>query len=423
MRTFDATSSKVINAISPLLTQRIPLATANNLSDIGDFILSNQDLTNQFLNVLMNRIAFVWIHDRIYNNPLRPFRQGTLKYGDIIEEVYVAIAEAHEYDPQVAESELYKRVIPDVGTYFHKMNSQLFYKVTISNEQLAKAFTSEDGMRQLIAVIVDSLYNGANYDEFLQMKNLFSVSKNEFFRIRTDAPAVATASNIVTNFKSASNLLQFMSDNYNRVAVKNYTPRGNQVLFLRADVDAIIDVNVLAAAFNMDKAEFLGRKILVDDFGVGNDDIYAVLCDDEFLVCRNNLEKFTEQYNAQSMTWNYFYHVWNTYSVSPFSNAIAFTTAAITAVTGVAIDQASTSAAAGANVQMTATITPSGASVKNVKWSLGGSPVTGTYISSTGFLHIGEHQSADFTVTATSMADSTKAATVTWSNGAFGANS
>lgn len=418
-KVFDATSSAVINAIAPSLSERIPTATAENLADIGQYILNNKSLANQFLNVLVNRIARVIITSRLYENPLAAFKKGTEKYGDIIEEIFVNIANAHEYNPQIAENEVYKRVIPDVGAVFHRTNSQLFYKATIQEESLEKAFTSEQGMRTLIAGIVDSLYSGANYDEFVAMKNIFAESADEMFYIKTDAPTVDNIHNIVTNIKSASNLMEFMSNQYNAAGVMNYTPKNRQVLLIRADIDAIMDVNVLAAAFNMDKAEFMGRKVLVDNFGAENPDVYAVLCDDEFLMVVNTLDKFTEQYNAQGLYWNYFWHVWRVFSRSPFSNCIAFTSGTIVAATAVAITNASGTYAKGSDLQMTATVTPATATNKNVRWTLEGAEGD-TYISATGMVHFGTAQTGTLTIKATLVADPTKTDTATW-NPATGA--
>lgn len=416
---FDATTSAVINAIAPSLSERIPTATAENLADIGQYILNNKSLANQFLNVLVNRIARVIITSRLYENPLAAFKKGTEKYGDIIEEVFVNIANAHEYNPQIAENEVYKRVIPDVGAVFHRTNSQLFYKATIQEESLEKAFTSEQGMRTLIAGIVDSLYSGANYDEFVAMKNIFAESADEMFYIKTDAPSVANIHNIVTNIKSASNLMEFMSNQYNAAGVMNYTPKSRQVLLIRADIDAIMDVNVLAAAFNMDKAEFMGRKVLVDNFGAENPDVYAVLCDDEFLMVVNTLDKFTEQYNAQGLYWNYFWHVWRVFSRSPFSNCIAFTSGTIVAATAVSITNTSGTYAKGTDLQMTASVTPATATNKNVRWTLEGAEAD-TYISATGMVHFGTAQTGTLTIKATLVADPTKTDTCTW-NPATGA--
>ena len=410
---FDATTSAVINAIAPALSERIPTATAENLQDIGQYILNNKSLANQFLNVLVNRIARVVITSRLYENPLAVFKKGTERYGDIIEEVYVNIANAHEYNPQIAENEVYKRVIPDVGAVFHKTNSQLFYKATIQEDSLEKAFVSEQGMRTLIAGIVDSLYSGANYDEFVSMKNIFAESADEMYYIKTDAPTVDNIHNIVTNIKSASNLMEFMSNQYNAAGVMNYTPKDKQVLLLRADVDAIMDVNVLAAAFNMSKAEFLGRKVLVDNFGAENPDVYAVLCDDEFLMVVNTLDKFTEQYNSEGLYWNYFWHVWRVYSRSPFSNCICFSYGDITPATAVTITNTSGTYAKGTNLQMIATVAPATATNKNVRWTLEGAN-NDTYISATGMVHLGAAQSGTLTIKATLVNNPEINDTCTW---------
>ena len=410
---FDATTSAVINAIAPALSERIPTATAENLQDIGQYILNNKALANQFLNVLVNRIARVVITSRLYENPLAVFKKGTERYGDIIEEVYVNIANAHEYNPQIAENEVYKRIIPDVGAVFHKTNIQLFYKATIQEDSLEKAFVSEQGMRTLIAGIVDSLYSGANYDEFVSMKNIFAESADEMYYIKTDAPTVDNIHNIVTNIKSASNLMEFMSNQYNAAGVMNYTPKDKQVLLLRADVDAIMDVNVLAAAFNMSKAEFLGRKVLVDNFGAENPDVYAVLCDDEFLMVVNTLDKFTEQYNSEGLYWNYFWHVWRVYSRSPFSNCICFSYGDIVPATAVTITNAAGTYAKGTNLQMTATVAPATATNKNVRWTLEGAN-NDTYISATGMVHLGAAQSGTLTIKATLVNNPEINDTCTW---------
>ena len=127
------------------------------------------------------------------------------------------------------------------------------------------------------------------------------------------------------------------------------TPKADQYIFMSADFNAQYDVNVLAAAFNMDRADFMGRLKLIDDFTTfdndrfseivaGSDqidlvtdaelalmaDVVAVLVDGEFFQFYDNNNKFTEKYVASGLYWNYFYHVWKTCSVSPFSNAVVF---------------------------------------------------------------------------------------------------
>ena len=116
-----------------------------------------------------------------------------------------------------------------------------------------------------------------------------------------------------------------------------------------ARFNADYDVNVLASAFNMDKADFMGRLKLIDDWTTFDNerfdevrkesdgleevteaelalmkDVKAVLVDSEWFQVYDNLDQMTEKYVASGMYWNYFYNTWKTVSTSPFANAVVF---------------------------------------------------------------------------------------------------
>lgn len=332
---FNASAIDVLNAIranaSVSYQERIPEATKENIKEIGNAMLSYQPTQNEFLSALVNRIARVIITSKSYTNPLKMFKKGTLEYGETVEEVFVQIAKAHQFDPAVAEKEVFKREIPDVAAIFHKLNVQNFYKTTISNEQLRQAFLSVEGVNDLIAKIVDSLYTGSEVDEYVYMKQLIvdAANKGQMKLVRipewdVDEPEVPLKK-IVKQFKSISNKLEFMSNAYNAYGVTTHTPKSEQVLIIDAGLDAAMDVDVLASAFNMDKAQFMGQRVLVDNFG-SLTGACAALVDKDWFMVFDNLTNFTENYNGEGMYWNYFYHVWRTYSTSLFANAILFTT-------------------------------------------------------------------------------------------------
>ena len=210
------------------------------------------------------------------------------------------------------------------------------------------AFLSETGVQDLIARIVDSIYTAAEYDEFLLFKYLLikSISKGKMFPVAFDADTMKTGA---IAFRGASNKLTFMSDKYNESGVHTTTPKADQYIFMDANFNARYDVDVLAAAFNMDKAEFMGKLMLIDDFTTFDNarfaeirtnsdmieevtatelalmaNVKAVLVDREWFQVYDNLAQFDEKYVASGMYWNYFYHVWKTFSYSPFSNAVVF---------------------------------------------------------------------------------------------------
>ena len=124
-------------------------------------------------------------------------------------------------------------------------------------------------------------------------------------------PAVSSdnTKTIVSTIKGVSNQLEFMSSTYNSMGVLTHTRKNRQVLIIDAALDAAIDVDVLAYAFNMDKAEFMGRRVLVDNFGELTG-VVAALVDEDWFMVYDNFIGFTENYNGQGLYWNYFYHVW-----------------------------------------------------------------------------------------------------------------
>ena len=408
---FKACGIDVLNAIranaSSTYQERIPVATQENIRQIGNAMMTYEATQNEFLSALVNRIGRVIITSKSYTNPLRVFKKGILEYGETIEEIFVNIAKAKQFDPSVAEEEVFKREIPDVNAVFHKMNLQNFYKVTVSNEQLRQAFLSSQGINDLIGYIVDSLYTGAEFDEYITMKQLIVDAANNGEMYAVNIPAVSSdnTKTIVSTIKSVSNQLEFMSSTYNSMGVLTHTRKNRQVLIIDAALDAAIDVDVLAYAFNMDKAEFMGRRVLVDNFGELTG-VVAALVDEDWFMVYDNFIGFTENYNGQGLYWNYFYHVWKTFSTSPFSNAILFTTQDV-AVKNVTVSPNNITHNTGSSqtVQFTANVTATGYAPKDVVWSTTSATAT---ITENGFLTIPTTTDTTFTVRATSVYNSAK---------------
>lgn len=421
-KALNANSVDILNAIRAQqdaeYQNRIPVATQQNLRDVGQAMMSYKPAQNAFLNALVNRIARVIITSKSYQNPLKEFKKGIMEYGETVAEYFVNIAKAHQFDPAVAEQEWMKREIPDVEGVFHKMNYQNFYKVTISDRELRQAFLSADGVTDLIARIVDSLYTGSEYDEFLIMKQLIvdAAQGGKMYPVHIPAISAANAKEIVTTIKSISNDMAFMKTKYNSMGVLTATPKRDQILILDSRFDAVIDVEVLASAFNMEKAEFMGRRILIDDFAELTGVVAAIVDSDWFMVFDNMLE-FTENYNGEGLYWQYWYHCWKTFSNSPFANAVLFTTDTV-AATSVVITPAAPTATVGQQVQFTASVQGTGYIPQDVTWTVTGSqsPTQATTINQSGLLIIGADEVAkSLTITATSTFAPTvsKTATVT----------
>ena len=197
-----------------------------------------------------------------------------------------------------------------------------------------------------------------------------------------------------------------------------------------------MDVEVLASAFNMDKAEFAGKRVLVDSFGsldidrlnvlFANDNTYTeigsaylealdaipcILVDKDWFMIFDNYYNFTEQYNGEGLYWNYWYHVWKTFSVSPFANNALFISGK-PAVTSVTVSPATATVKAGQSVSLSAVVNTEFFAQQIVDWT---SNTEGVTVNKGGVVTVGADVKAGtvVTITATSTYDRTKTGTST----------
>lgn len=441
-QTLSATSNDILNAIrntsSDNYRNYVPTADGTNLREIGAIIVGNPTLANEFITTLVNRIGMVIINSKMYENPWTMFKQGVLNYGETIEQIFVDLAKPFEFDMAVAENELYKRVESDVDSVFHILNYKKFYKVTVNEDMLRQAFLSESGVSDLVNRIIDSMYAGARYDEFLTMKYLLArhILNGELYAIAIPAVTKANAKDITIKIKEASNNLTFMSTKYDLAGVHNFTDKDNQYLILNSGFDSMMDVETLATAFNMSKADFAGKRTLVDNFGELDKErlnqlfgssagyteitdaecqalntIPAVLVDKNWFMIYDYMDKMTNVMNEQGLYWNHFYHVWKVFSVSPFHNALVFTPTT-PSVTSVTVSPATATVSAGGSVALSAKVVTTGFASQAVKWSCDETKAT---VSFNGVVTVKDGIAKDttITVTATSVADSSKSGTAT----------
>lgn len=419
--------ANVLNVIRQNATavyqDRIPEATADNLHEVGDAILTYEAQANEFVNALVNRIGLVILNNRMATNPLAALKKGRLAVGETIEEIYIDVIKAQTYDPRAAQDTLFKRHLPNVSSVFHSVDSQLNYPLTISNEQLRKAFMSYDSLDRFIAGLVDSMYKSATLDEFIQMKQLISEWNNNGRFIIEPITAVtdaASAREAMIKIKAVSDGMTIFNNQMNYAGVWTSTPKDEQYLITTPDFNARMDVDVLAAAFHMDKAEFAGHVIVVDNIGdLGDDGIEAILVDKNWYQVYDYLRTFKTAYNGEGLYWNYFYHVWMVYSLSPFANAVAFGTATPT-VTAVTVTPTAATVKAGGTVQITTSVTGTGDPTSKCTFALAGNTDPETVVNTMGKVILGSKETGSLgnsknqiTVTATSVQDKSKTATCT----------
>ena len=370
--------AKVFNVIrenaSKVFMETVPSATEDNIQTLSNILFNDayQPMLNEFVTNLINRIGLTIIRNKTFSNPLSILRKGSMPLGTDIQDLYENPAEAEAYElSNTAMAKLLTITDPDTHVAYYRRNRKDMYTKTISRENLQGAFVSWEKFESYISAITTSLYSGNYIDEFELTKSLVDGAYDNDKVIVETISAVTdetSAKAFIKKCRSLFNKMKLPSTQYNAYSkfsgakgtIKTWTEEDRFVLIVTSDVMAEVDVDVLARAFNIENTKFLGRVIEVDSFE--NEEIQAILCDESWFQIYENLMRFDEFYNARTMTWNEYLHVWQTYAICPFANAVVFATAKPKPATAINVSDVSVAQDATANV--TVTLTPSDATTE-----------------------------------------------------------
>lgn len=343
----------VMNDIDPEAT--LPRAVRNDVKSIhtiGNIMNQDIELSNSFMNSLFNRIIRTYVQHLYFTNPLKMFKRGYLEAGELVEEIALTLCEPHMFD-STEDGAFPKQEIPDSYTAIHKINYQKYYKRTVNRPKLLRAFVSYSGMEDFVNYIISTLYVTAEVDEYVTMKYVLGrCILNGYITmvdINGDPETEAGAKEIIRKVKAASSNMTKVRTAYNYSHVPTKTDKRNQVLIVNSEYDAIFDVDVLAYMFNDERADWAGRKVIIDPY---NDDdlermdklfagedgyvrftadevkqlnsIGAFLLDERFWMIFDVLFEANTFYNPEKLYHNYWLHTWKVVSFSTFVNALAF---------------------------------------------------------------------------------------------------
>lgn len=320
-----------------LYQQRIPQATQDNFQEVGTALLTYDAHKNEFLDAFIYKICWQESISRRYSNPWAVLKKGTKPYGGMKEQRHTNPVKGKKYDGSVT-SDMLEVNKPDVKTVLFKRNREDKYPVSISDAQLKTAFLNPAEFASFHQDVLNAMYSGDEMDEFLLMRQAVgdAISGGKIKSIEVDyatdpAELIKGVQTISRYFKYESaeyagyNLINAEQITAGTVTpVVTWCPTNKQVLLIREDIDVETDIDVLAKAFNMDKTNFTQRKVGVDTFGTGNEDVLCVLADEGWFNFEDDLYKVASFNNGSNLTTNYWLHHWETIGLSPLANAVAF---------------------------------------------------------------------------------------------------
>ncbi|MBQ5839490.1 MAG: hypothetical protein IIW42_05655 [Bacteroidaceae bacterium] len=364
---------------SDIYHQYIPLLTEDSdISTFGQPILNYQAVQNEFMSALINRIAATQFEVKYFNNPLRVLEGDRVPFGHAVQDIAVNKIAGRKFDVEDFAG-LLAKYEADVKVQYLEVNSDIQYPVTITKAKLQKAFLSWDNLNSFIDEITNEMYNSAYIDEYNQVRALVTEAYlNNRVQIETiDAISdTATAKYFTERARELFLNFQAPSSNYNAWSkvggagrpIITWTNPEDIVIIIKNSVRAKLDVDVLASAFNIDRAILLGNIISVPDFDIYNDDgtkhsdgsaIVGILCDKSFFKIREQDRDFSDFWNPNNRTWQLYLNIVKMYATSLFANAVVFATSAPTVdATAVTPAKTTVSVKAGEDVVVPVTLTP-----------------------------------------------------------------
>lgn len=306
------------------------------------FAPMNRQYLNQFMDILINKVAFTIVRGKRWENPLAVFEKQRIDYGSTIEEVALKWIKAHSYRDDWGDREdditnLLKINRPDGSVAYHSINRRDTYPISINEMELQEAFNSENGLNELVARIMELPANSDAYDTYRIMLQLLKMYEDNwgFFKVNLSAAPTdeQTGKEFLRKVRAIAGKLAFPSSLYNALTVQDiptFAQPSELVLLTTPDIQSTLDVDTLASVFNLDKAELAYRTILVDEFPIPG--AVALLTTEDFFVVHDKVYTTTSFFNPQTLTTNYYLHHISVNSVSPFVPAVLFTTDAASTV-------------------------------------------------------------------------------------------
>ena len=303
-------------------------------------------IKNQFIDSMVDKILKTVFYSKVFNNPLAMLHRGTLDAGIGIEQVFVNMAKKINFGQNFSKVQgttgsseaesLISKIGNDVDVKYITRNFQYKYKVSISEEMMRTAFLAPTGLSEMVSQLINSELSAAYFDEYLDMLKVITnlYTKKDFDE--TDlteqgitVPTVQLADNeadtLSETVRGLAGRLRFPSDKYNMQGVLQWSNREDLILITTPEVIAKLDVNVLADAFNVSKAELNVRTIEVSELPTG---VTAVLMDKDFLQVYDTLMTTRTFENPDTLIRNVFLHKQGIMGACLFANIVYIKAAA-----------------------------------------------------------------------------------------------
>lgn len=416
--------------------RRIPDSTKASVQEQLRHLNNYSPAWNEFVSALINKVGLTLARNNSWSNPLARYKLGLLDYGDTIEEVQTGLIRAYTFDPrrEYGEKALFGKHVPEVQSSYHTVNRESVYPLTVQRSTLQRAFTSADGLAQFITQLMESASTSDNWDEFMLMCQLFPEYERNggFFKVHVDDLASEESSDTeakrtLRTLREYAETLPFLSRTYNAARMPVHADPEDLILITTPQFKSGIDVQGLAAMFNVSYAEVPYKTHVIPQEHIGIDGVQAILTTKDFFVVADTYFNTDSQPNPAGRYENFFLHHDQIISASRFVPAIAFTTGE-----GTVIEISETPVTDVNNIVITDSVGGVASDVKRgesyivtagavtggdndaTRLILSGNSTTRTYLANNGSFHVAiDEEATTLTIEAVATDDNTKTKTRT----------
>ena len=366
----------IVNSVSSQAfgSTALTVVDEQGLVALGNTVLSSSTNTENFLNVLAQRIGKTIIDDRKYESMFKGLVKGKLEWGNIVQKIKFGLmtAEADEsYGLTDGNSvDQYKVKKPIVKQSLFTSDTPWQIHVSIQDAHLAEAFTSAESMGSFIQGILTAFQNSIETavenlgrtatcnliaelmgtTREIKLVTLYNTAKGLTDTAKLTAATARYNEDFlrfaVAEINKISSKMQSMTKGvYNDGTVETHTPKANQSMYVTTDFETLLETQMQYAAFHdgyvkLDKfvevafwqsiknPEAINVKKASSGSAVNKTDIVGLLFDDNACGIYQALNKtIASPVNAAGLYYNLYYHSRNLYFNDLSFNAVVFTLA------------------------------------------------------------------------------------------------
>lgn len=257
-------------------------------------------------------------------NPLSVLEKEPIDKGTTVEQAVINLATANTFPG--ASASPFDAAGPTISVRYFSEWTPFQFECAVSNQEIRKVIIGEMSVEEVAEKLVANLYDSMEYFNFSNIKGMFEDSTMQTNCI---VAAASVANNdykkIIETIKNVADGMTFTNNTFNKAGILRRTRRENLVMLAPYQLLNSLDVQELAAVFNLSKDNFDFRIIKTD-----GDATKIFILDENAAQIYTRLDELDSISNPKTRKRNYYLTGEKMYALSPLFDCAMITLTAPT---------------------------------------------------------------------------------------------